>query len=125
MLGFLLDEHISYIVMEQVRQKRSEIRIESVLVWNGGDLRGKADELVLSAAHAENLSLVTYDQKTIAPLAMQWTAEGREHAGVIFIDVRSIVQNGVGQQVRALIDFWDQANTQDWTNAVSYLKSTN
>lgn len=32
MLGFLLDEQISYVVMEQVRQKRSEIRIESVLV---------------------------------------------------------------------------------------------
>ena len=41
MLGFLLDEQISYVVMEQVRQKRPEIRIESVLVWNGAISVGK------------------------------------------------------------------------------------
>jgi hypothetical protein len=43
MLGFLLDEQISHVVMEQVRQKQHEIKIESVLVWNGGHLRGKDD----------------------------------------------------------------------------------
>ena len=123
MLGFLLDEQISHVVMEQVRQKRPEIRIESVLVWSGGGLRGKDDDLVLSAAHAERLTLVTYDQKTIAPLVMQWAAEGRAHTGVIFIDDRSIVQEDVGGQLRALIDLWDQAHTQDWTNTVRFLKS--
>ena len=90
-----------------------------------GDLCGKDDDLVLSAAHADNLTLVTYDQKTIAPLVMQWATEGRDHTGVIFIDDRSIVQEDVGGRVRALIDLWDKAHTQDWTNAVSYLKPTN
>jgi hypothetical protein len=125
MLGFLLDEQISYVVMEQVRQKRPEIRIESVLVWNGGDLCGKDDDMVLSAAHADSLTLVTYDQKTITPLVMQWATEGRDHTGVVFIDDRSILQEDVGGQVRALIDLWEKAHTQDWTNAVGYLKLTN
>ena len=125
MLGFLLDEQISYVVMEQVRQKRPEIRIESVLVWNGGDLCGKDDNMVLSAAHADSLTLVTYDQKTITPLVMQWATEGRDHTGVVFIDDRSILQEDVGGQVRALIDLWEKAHTQDWTNAVGYLKLTN
>jgi len=124
MLGFLLDEQISYVVMEQVRQKRPEIRIESVLVWNGGDLCGKDDDMVLSAAHADSLTLVTYDQKTITPLVMQWATEGRDHTGVVFIDDRSILQEE-GGQVRALIDLWEKAHTQDWTNAVGYLKLTN
>ena len=123
MLSFLLDEQISYVVMEQIRQKRPEIRIESVLVWNGGDLRGKDDDLVLSAAHAESLTLVTYDQKTIAHCITRGAMEGRDHTGVIFIDDRSIVQKNAGEQLRALIDLWDKAHTQDWTNAVSYLKS--
>ena len=125
MLGFLLDEQISYVVMEQVRQKRPEIRIESVLVCNGGDLCGKDDDMVLSAAHADSLTLVTYDQKTITPLVMQWATEGRDHTGVVFIDDRSILQEDVGGQVRALIDLWEKAHTQDWTNAVGYLKLTN
>jgi len=110
--------------MEQVRQKRPEIRIESVLVWNGGDLCGKDDDMVLSAAHADSLTLVTYDQKTITPLVMQWATEGRDHTGVVFIDDRSILQEE-GGQVRALIDLWEKAHTQDWTNAVGYLKLTN
>ena len=108
--------------MEQVRQKRSDIRIESVLLWRTGDLRGKDDALVLSAAQEENLTLVTYDRKTIAPLVMQWAMEGRDHAGVIFIDEKSIAQEDVGGKVRALISLWEQGNSLDWTNAVSHLK---
>lgn len=103
MLNFLLDEHISHVVMEQVRQKRPEMRIESVLVWKDGDLRGKDDELVLSAAREERLTLVTYDQKTIAPLLMQWMLGAHDHAGVICIDDKSIAQEDVGGKVRTLI----------------------
>jgi hypothetical protein len=121
MLAFLLDEQISHMVMEQVRQKRSDVRIESVLLWRDGDLRGKEDAEVLAAAVEESLTLVTYDQKTITPLLMQWAMEGRTHAGVIFIDGRSIAQENTDGKVRALLSLWEQANALDWTNAVSYL----
>lgn len=122
MLAFLLDEQISHVVMEQVRQKRSDIQIESVLLWRSGDLRGKDDALVLSAAQEENLTLVTYDQKTIGPLVTQWAMEGRDHAGVIFLDDNSIAQEDVGSKVRALLSIWEQAYALDWTNAINYLK---
>ncbi len=52
MLSFLLDEQISHVVMEQLRLKRTEIRVESVLQWNGGNLRGNDDGMVLREAHA-------------------------------------------------------------------------
>jgi hypothetical protein len=122
MLAFLLDEQISHVVMEQVQQKRSEIRIESVLLWRNGNLRGKEDEQVLRAAREENLALVTYDQKTIGPLLMQWMMEGRDHAGVIFIDEKSIAQEDLGGKVRALLSLWEQSNLMDWTNMITYLK---
>lgn len=122
MLAFLLDEQISHVVMEQVQQKRSDIRIESVLLWRNCDLRGKDDALVLIAAQEENLTLVAYDQKTIAPLVMQWNMEGRDHAGVIFIDEKNIAQEDVGGKVRALLSLWERGNSLDWTNAVNYLK---
>lgn len=54
---------------------------------------------------------------------MQWVMEGRDHTGVIFIDDPSIVQEeDIGGQARALIDLWDKAHAQNWTNAVSFLK---
>ena len=122
MLAFLLDEQISHVVMEQVRQKYPDIRIESVLLWREGILRGKVDEVVLSAARQESLTLVTYDQKTIAPIVMQWMREGRDHAGIVFIDEKSIAQDDIGGKVRALLRLWEQGNALDWTNLVSYLK---
>ncbi len=122
MLAFLLDEQISHVVMEQVQEKRDDIRIESVLQWRGGNLRGKDDALVLVAAKEENLTLVTYDRRTISPMLAQWAMEGQDHAGVVFIDEKSISQEDIGGKVHALISLWEQGNSLDWTNAVSYLK---
>jgi hypothetical protein len=122
MLAFRLDEQISPVVMDQVQQKRPDIRFESVLLWRHGDLRGKEDKQVLRAAQEENLALVTYDQKTIAPLLIHWTMEGRDHAGVIFIDDKSIAQEDIGGKVRALLSLWEQSNHLDWKNLLTYLK---
>jgi len=65
---------------------------------------------------------VTYDQRTIAPLIAQWAVEGRDHAGVVFIDRKSISQADIGGKVRALLALWAQGNSLDWTNAVAFLK---
>jgi hypothetical protein len=53
MLAFLTDEHISHVVAEQVRQKRTEIRIESLLGWRAGTLRHTGDALFLAAARED------------------------------------------------------------------------
>lgn len=122
MLAFLLDEQISHVVMEQIRLKCASIRIESVLVWRGGDLEGKDDEAVLRAAREEGFTLVTYDRKTIAPLLMQWTGEGRSHAGVVFIDEKTIAQADIGGKVHALLSLWEHAGALDWSNRVTYMR---
>ena len=121
MLTFLLDEQISHVVMEHIREKRPDIGIESVLLWRGGDLRGREDEVVLMAARSERFTLVTYDQKTIVPLIVQWAAEGQDHAGVVLVDEKTIAQGDIGGQVRALLRLWDRDNALDWTNVVTYL----
>lgn len=122
MLAFLLDEQISHVVMEQLRQKRPEIRIESVLRWQDAELRGKSDEMVLRAAQEDKLTLVTYDLKTILPLALQWATEERDHAGIVLIDDRSIAQEDVGGKVLALLSLWEREKERDWTNIIAYLK---
>lgn len=118
-----MDAHISPRVAEQVKVNRPEIVTYSLQEWRGGALLEEGDDVILEAAVQERLAFVTYDQRTIAPLVMQWAMDGRDHAGVIFIDDKSIAQQDVGGKVLALISLWKLADSHDWTNAVSYLKA--
>ena len=72
MLQFLLDEHISPAVCSIVRERRSQVLIESLLEWRDGSLRGKDDHIVLAAAAEAGYALVTYDLRTIPPLLRIW-----------------------------------------------------
>ena len=98
MLGFLTDAHISPNVSKQVKAKQPEIIIRCLRDWRDGAFLHATDEVILAAAMEEGLSLVTYDQRTIAPLATQWLTEGRDHAGIIFIDVKQIPQDDIGSR---------------------------
>jgi hypothetical protein len=109
-------------VAAQVTAKRPDITIRSLQDWRGGELLKAEDAASLSAAAEEGLVLVTYDQSTIVPLLTQWAAVGRDHAGVVFVDERSIAQSDGGGKVRALTELWQRANGLDWTNVVAYLK---
>lgn len=89
MLQFLLDEHISPAVCSIVRDRRSQVLIESLLEWRDAGLRGKDDHIVLAAAAEAGYALVTYDLRTIPPLLHVWAAKGLSHHGVIFVDERT------------------------------------
>ena len=123
MLALLTDAHISPDVAEQIKAKRPEIDIHSLRAWRGGALLQAGDHAILTAALEEGRTLVTYDQRTIAPLVLQCNTEGLAHGGAIFINRHTIAQANIRAQIRALISLWDDANAQDWTNTVTYLKT--
>jgi len=120
-LRLLLDENISDVVAQQVRLHRGGIHIESVHTWRAGAFRGRRDPDLLRAAREEEWTLVTYDQNTIPPLFSEFIQVGEEHAGVIFIDDRTIRPEEFGLLVRSLIAFWEARGNRDWTNQVMYL----
>ena len=122
MLALLLDENLSPEVARQIGEKRADISAVSIHAWNSGRFLAQSDEAILLAASQEGRAFVTYDQKTILPLLMQWGQDGTDHAGVIFIDDRSIASNNFGGLVRALIFLWDAAYTDNWTNRVDFLR---
>jgi hypothetical protein len=122
MLRLLTDEQISYVVAEQVRAHRTEIVIESLRAWQGGAFEGVDDAVLLEAAARSGWTLVTYDQKTIPPILLEWGATGRHHGGVIFSDNLTIAQSDIGGLVRALIAQWDRTSEWDWANRVDYLR---
>ncbi len=123
MLAYLLDEQISNVIAEQIRTKRPDIRIESVLRWQEGNLRGKPDINVLSEALKEGLYLVTYDQKTITPLLVELAMSGTPYSGVIFVDRNTISSDNIGKLVRELIAFYDAYSELNWTDNVMFLVS--
>ena len=122
MLSFLLDEQISPEIAKQIDSKHPEIPIFTIYTWQKGYYLGVSDEIILKAAASEQLTLITYDQKTIPPILSEWGQANISHAGVIFIDYRSISPNNFGGLVRAIIWLWDTQSQGDWQNRIVYLQ---
>lgn len=122
MLSILTDAHISPQLAIQARTHRPAMHIESLRDWHNGAYRHSEDSVVLERADDEGLTLLTYDQSTIMPLIGRWAVIGRVHSGVLFIDERTIAQEDLGGQLRALLDFWDRERDRDWKNMIDYLR---
>jgi hypothetical protein len=120
MLQFLLDEHISPTVCSIVRERRSDILIESLTIWRDGSLRGKDDAVVLAIAAEAGYALVTYDLRTIPALLQAWAAKGLSHHGVIFIDERTYRPRDFPGIAEALIRIWDHMGTFEWKDRVAF-----
>jgi hypothetical protein len=121
MLRLLLDEHLSPRIAQQFRAKCPGGQIESLLLWESGRLSGVPDDVLLTEAREHGWTLVTYDLATITPLLKGWAEQGIDHAGVIFVDDRTIAQNDIGGLVHSLRWVWTRGKDSDWTNAVIYL----
>jgi hypothetical protein len=124
MLFLLTDEHVSPVTAEHVRLKRPDIRIYSLHRWQEGAFLGKADRLLLAAAHTERLTLLTYDQKTIPPLLLEMASDAADHSGVVFVDNETIAQHDIGGLIRAILLLYDRCSVWEWTNRVSFLASS-
>jgi hypothetical protein len=51
------------------------------------------------------LTLVTYDQRTIPALLHRWAESGQCHAGIVFVDERTVAPNDFPLLARSLILF--------------------
>ncbi len=119
MLKLLLDEHISPTIAVQLRIKRAEIEVLSLKEWG---YLGESDEVILTNAYEEGLTLVTYDVSTIPPLLKSWCEEEKTHGGVIFIDWQTIAPDDFGGLIRALCHVWDKTAEMSWRDRVVYLR---
>jgi hypothetical protein len=122
MLKLLLDEHISPAVADGLRRRQKNIDVTSLVEWEGGRVVGVPDETLLTAAAAGDLTLVTYDRRTIPPLLMAWAEAEQNHCGIIFVDEKTIRPSDIGGLIAALRQLNRNAAGWDWKNRVCFLR---
>ncbi len=118
MLRLLLDQHISPDVISAVRRLHTNIPVEHV---QDRHWQAVADPDLLGLARREGLTLVTYDQATIPRFLQQLAQNEEDHAGVIFIDTKTIASSNIGGQARALAGLWSREKNADWRNRTCFL----
>jgi hypothetical protein len=121
MLAFLLDEHISPEVARIMSRRRPEIPVFSILHWENGIWKGQVDERILRAAKDAGLTLVSYDRRTIPSLLCRWAENAECHAGVVFVDERTIRPHRLSGLASALIRMWDSRSAWDWIDRIGFL----
>lgn len=122
MLKILLDEHVSPDVAAGLRRRHSGLMVHSMVEWEEGSYLGQEDAVCLEEASVQGLTLVTYDRRTIPPLLKRWAEEGHSHAGVIFVDEKTISPADIGGLVKALGALVKQARAWDWTDRIVFLR---
>jgi hypothetical protein len=122
MLRLLLDEHISPGVAQPMRRRDRKIVVIAMVDWEEGNFLGQEDSACLQEAAIQKLTLVTYDCKTIPPLLKNWAEEGRQHAGVVFVDEKTISPGDIGGLVQSLGQLIKEARDWDWTDRIRFLR---
>ena len=122
MLKLLLDEHISPGVAASLRRRDRKVVVFGMAEWEDGNFLGQDDSACLQQAAVQKLTLVTYDRRTIPPLLKDWAEAGRQHAGVNFVDEKTISQADIGGFVQSLGVLLKEARDWDWTDRVCFLQ---
>jgi hypothetical protein len=123
-LRLLLDANVPPAAAMRVSLARPDVVIQSVHTWDGGVYLGRPDDELLHGAAQAGMALGTYDRKTIPPLLASLAAAGRSHAGVVFIDHRTIAPADIGGLARAMIELWDQARQWDWRDRIAFMAAS-
>lgn len=122
MLRLLLDEHISPDVAAGLRRRNPGLVVRSFVEWEGGSFLGQEDFVCLEEAFLHRLTLATYDRRTIPPLLKKWAEEAHSHAGVIFVDEKTMSPADIGALVKALGMLARETRSWNWTDRVAFLR---
>jgi hypothetical protein len=77
----LLDEQLSPQIATLLRQDGLDVEA----VADRSDLAGRSDSVIFEVAWSEDRAVITNNIKDFRPLAAQWLAQGRVHAGLILL----------------------------------------
>ena len=122
MIGILLDEHLSPKIAEGLKRLDLALSIHSLNEWKEGSFLGRSDAECLAEAARHGLAFVTYDCRTIPILVKDWREQGRSHAGILYVDQKTIAPDDIGSLVRALAWVIQEYGDDDWTDREELLR---
>jgi len=96
----LLDEMISSVIAEQLRERDRDVEAIS----EHADLRGVADPDLFAYAQAAERALVTYNRDDFLELDRRFRSQGREHHGIVILSPKRFPQGAasIGPLVASL-----------------------
>lgn len=77
----LLDEQLSPQIAALLRRAGHDV----IAVVDRDDLVGRSDRIVFEVATGEGRAVITNNIKDFRPLAAEWLAQGRTHAGLVLL----------------------------------------
>jgi predicted nuclease of predicted toxin-antitoxin system len=77
----ILDEQLSPQIAELLRKAGYDVDT----VADREDLAGRSDRIIFEIASSEGRAVITNNIKDFRPLAAEWLAQGRVHAGLILL----------------------------------------
>lgn len=120
-MRLLLDYHLSPAIAQVLR--RDGVDAVAVRDWLGGNYRSAPDDQLLAAAWSDERVLVTYDCRTIPPLLKEWAETGRQHAGVVLIDEKTVRPDDIGGLLRALRALIARSGGESWRDRTVFLQA--
>ena len=93
----LLDEQLSPQIAVLLRQAGCDVEA----VADRPDLVGRSDRFILEIASSEGRAVITNNIKDFRPVAAEWLARGRVHAGLILLPASRTRTRGT---IPALVD---------------------
>ena len=120
-LKLLLDEHIWPGVADLVKRQMPEAEIVSLHHYADGRLLNAPDDEILTEAHRDGWTLVTFDLNTIPRLLSEKAIANEEHSGVVFVSSKSFAQNDHARLAQALTLVARSEAEMNWTNRVMFL----
>lgn len=95
----LLDEQLSPQIAVLLRKAGYDVEA----VADRDDLVGRSDRLILEVAYREGRAVATNNIKDFRPLAAEWLAQGRVHAGLILLpSARTRSRNAIAAVAAAI-----------------------
>jgi hypothetical protein len=96
----ILDEQLSPQIAVLLRQTGYDVDA----VADRADLAGRSDRIIFEVACSEGRAVVTNNIKDFRPLAAEWLAQGRVHAGLILLPSTRIRTRGAIAAVAGAIE---------------------
>ncbi len=123
-MRLLLDEHLPKAVAAALRRFSPQTDAQHIAEWQDGQWLGEDDPVLLEGLWQDRRIFASYDRATLPGHVAQRLAEGKDHAGIIFLDQERFPVVAIGAMARGLSKLLSAFPLEnDWANRLITLTS--